>query len=132
MAVIKPGGFQRNAVDPIVALFTKKLVVKGRTTGKEESLPVNVLEHEGGTYLMAPRGETDWVRNLRAAGEGEIRRRNHVLFRFTAEELPVDLRPPIIAAYRDKWDSQVKKFFEQLPDPADHPVFRLTKIASGS
>ncbi len=129
MAVIKPGGFQRNAVDPIVALFTKKLAVRGRTTGEIETLPLNVLEHEGGTYLLAPRGETDWVKNLRAAGEGEIRRRNQVLFRFSAEEIPVEERPPIIAAYLAKWGKQVKKFFEQLPDPADHPVFRLTKTS---
>jgi deazaflavin-dependent oxidoreductase (nitroreductase family) len=126
MAVVKPGALQRNMVDPIVGLFLTKLAVVGRTSGRVETLPVNVLEHEGARYLLAARGETDWVKNLRAAGEGEIRRRGKVLYRFTAEEVPVDQRPPLIAAYRSKWDSQVKRFFERLPDPADHPVFRIT------
>jgi predicted secreted protein len=88
-------------------------------------VPVNVLELGGARYLVAIRGETEWVRNLRAAGRGELRWRDRV-DQFTAKEVPVDERAPIIAAYRENWEREVKKLFEQLPDPADHPVFRLS------
>ncbi len=73
---------------------------------------------------MSARGETDWVRNLRAAGGGQLRRRGKTED-VRAEEVAVEDRPPIIAAYREKWDSQVKRYFEQLPDAADHPTFRI-------
>ena len=83
-----------------------------------------MLEFDGSRYLVAARGITEWVRNLRAAGEGEIRRRRSTEH-FRATEVPVGEAPPIIAAYRERWDNEVKKFFGQLPDAPDHPVFRI-------
>jgi deazaflavin-dependent oxidoreductase (nitroreductase family) len=123
---LRPGSFTRKILNPLVARFTSKptLAVRGRTSGEWRTAPVNIVELEGGRYLMAPRGETEWVRNLRVSGEGEIRGRRGTEH-FRATEVPVSDRPRVIAAYRERWDSEVKRFFEQLPDAADHPVFRI-------
>ncbi len=121
---LRPGWFVRNVANRLVGGLgiATTLTVTGRTSGRPRSVPVNVLEHGGQRYLVAPRGETDWVKNLRAAGGGELRRRRSIE-RFSAREVPPEDRAELIAAYRSRWDSQVKRFFEQLPDPADHPTF---------
>src|SRR5436190_23475518 len=73
------------------------LSVKTRKTGSEQNIPVNVLEHDGIKYLVAVRGETQWVQNLRAAGECELRRKGNVS-KLAATELPVGDRGPIVEA----------------------------------
>jgi hypothetical protein len=90
-------------------------------------VPVNVLELEGQRYLVAPRGDTEWVRNLRATGRGELRRRTRVEA-FRATELPDSEKPRVIEAYLARWGYQVKRYFEVLPNPADHPVFRIERL----
>jgi len=127
VAYLKPDFVTQVIANPLVRLLRVKptLAVRGRKSGAWRTIPVNVLELDGERYLVAVRGETEWVRNVRAAGGGEIRRgRRTEEFRVT--ELPVAERPPIIAAYRSHWDREVKKLFEQLPDAADHPVFRIS------
>lgn len=127
MAYLKPGWVTSRVVNPALMQLGLKptLAVRGRRSGEWRTVPVNVLEVEDRRYLVAIRGETEWVRNLRAAGAGELRRRDRVE-PFRAEELPVDERPPIISAYRARWEREVGRFFAKLPDPADHPVFRLS------
>jgi deazaflavin-dependent oxidoreductase (nitroreductase family) len=112
--------------------FVSKLTVAGRSSGKERAVPVAVLDQDGARYLVAPRGDTHWARNLRAAGGGRLRQGGRD-WEFSAEEVPVAARPSLIAAYRSHFDRfpMVAKTFEQLPDPADHPVFRLTARESG-
>ena len=129
MSSLTPGWFTRKVANPLVASFglATTLAVKGRKSGEERTVPVNVLEHDGNRYLISPRGEMDWAKNLRAAGEGELRRKGSSE-RFAAVEIPVEGRPELIAAYRAKWDKQVKRYFEQLPDAADHPTFRVDPI----
>lgn len=124
---LKPGPLFTKVFNPLLMRLggATTLAVRGRTSGRWRTVPVNVLELEGQRYLVSPRGEAQWVRNLRAAGGGELRRRGTVE-PFTAVEVPVAGRPAVIAAYRARWDRQVKKLFEQLPDPADHPVFHVT------
>lgn len=100
------------------------LVVRTRRTGREQTIPVNVLDHEGARYLVSVRGEAEWVRNLRAAGRVELRHRGRSES-YRAEEVPVEARAEVVAAYRRRWDRQARQFFERLPDPADHPVFHL-------
>ena len=82
----KPGWFTRNIFNGIVALATRLglsvwgsriLQVRGRKTGQVRETPVNLLTHQGETYLVAPRGITQWVRNLRVAGEGTLRLGRH-------------------------------------------------------
>ncbi len=127
MAYLKPGRLLSRVMNPLLMRLGIKptLAVRGRKSGEWRTVPVNVLELDGDRYLVAIRGETEWVRNLRAAGEGELRWRARVE-PFRAEEVPVAQRPPIIAAYREHWEREVKKLFDQLPDPADHPVFRIS------
>jgi deazaflavin-dependent oxidoreductase (nitroreductase family) len=100
------------------------LAVRGRTTGAWRTVPVNLLKLDDAWYLVAPRGETDWVRNLRAAGTGELRRGSRAK-PFRASEVPDEQKPPVIDAYLARWGYQVKGQFQQLPNPADHPVFRI-------
>ena len=117
----------RRVMNPLLTAFNLKptLAVKGRRSGKWRTVPVNVLEHDGQRYLVAIRGETEWVRNLRAAGGGEIRRGERVE-PFRASEIPIGERAPIIDAYRSLWEREVSSQFRRLPDAADHPVFRLS------
>src|SRR5215469_6897559 len=100
----KPGWFTKHVFNRTVAVMTRLgvsvwgsrvLRVKGRTSGEWRSTPVNLLTYEGSQYLVAPRGETQWVRNLRVSGTGEL-----VLGRraqaFRAEELSDAEKPPLI------------------------------------
>jgi deazaflavin-dependent oxidoreductase (nitroreductase family) len=123
---LKPGWFIQKVMNPIMMRtgVTPTLAVRGRRSGQWRTVPVNVLEHDGARYLVAPRGNTEWVRNLRVAGTGELRRRGKA-DPFRAIEIPDDEKPPLIQAYLARWGSQVKSQFDALPDPADHPVFRL-------
>ena len=75
----RPGWFTARRLQPLVALLhplglsvlgSRVLEVRGRSSGEPRRTPVNLLEFEGERYLVAPRGETQWVRNLRASGEG--------------------------------------------------------------
>jgi deazaflavin-dependent oxidoreductase (nitroreductase family) len=104
------------------------LAVPGRRTGRLQRTPVAVLDHDGERYLVAPRGHTDWSRNLAAAGSGRLTRKGRTE-EFDAVEVPVADRPPLIAAYREKFGKfpTVAETFDQLPDPADHPTFRIVR-----
>lgn len=126
MAYLAPPWFTRRVFNPLAMRLgisgTQTLVVAGRRSGRPMRVPVIPVEHGGRRYLVSTRGESDWVRNLRAAGGGELHRRGHV-HRFAADELAVGDRPPVIAAYRAAVGRQVEVYFAKLPDPADHPVF---------
>jgi deazaflavin-dependent oxidoreductase (nitroreductase family) len=108
--------------------------VRGRTTGQRRSTPVVVLEHDGQRYLVAAYGDTEWSRNLRAAGTGRLTRRHRGVEEFTAAEVPVDQRQPLIEAYLRQFGKlpTVARTFRALPDPADHPAFRLTGSHQGT
>jgi hypothetical protein len=88
---------------------------------------VNILELAGQRYLVAPRGDTQWVRNLRATGRGELRRRGR-LEPFRATEITYDEKPCVIEAYLARWGYQVRPYFRALPTAADHPVFRIERV----
>jgi deazaflavin-dependent oxidoreductase (nitroreductase family) len=129
MAYLKPPFLLRRVVNPIAAKLgiATILAVPGRSSGAWRTTPVNVLELDGVSYLVASWGQTQWARNLRAAGGGELRRGRSPR-PFMAVEVDPTERPPIIAAYRAKFESRpgVRQQFMQLPDSADHPVFRLS------
>jgi deazaflavin-dependent oxidoreductase (nitroreductase family) len=113
---------------------SRVLAVRGRRSGEWRTVPVNLLPHDGRRYLVAPRGQAQWVRNLRAAGGGELRlgRRAEA---FTAVEVDDAAKPPILRAYLRRWGWEVGRFFDgvtadatdaQLADIAPgFPVFRL-------
>src|SRR6266576_4691118 len=79
---LEPGWFTRHVFNRLVVVLTRlglsvrgsrELRVRGRPSGEWRKNPVNLLHHEGARYLVAPRGRTQWVRNLHAAGTGELR-----------------------------------------------------------
>lgn len=100
------------------------LAVRGRQSGEWRTVAVNVLELEGQRYLAAPRGDTQWVRSLRATGRGELRWRSRVEA-FRASEISDNEKPRVIETYLARWGYQVKRYFEMLPNPADHLLFRI-------
>jgi deazaflavin-dependent oxidoreductase (nitroreductase family) len=128
MAYLKPGAITRKVFNPLAMKLgfwnVETLVVPRRKSGEPQSVPVIPVEHEGARYVVSTRGESDWVKNLRAAGAGELRRKGEAQ-KVHVVELPVEERPPVIAVYRAKVGREVQQYFEKLPDPADHPVFRL-------
>ena len=140
----RPGWFTTNVFNRVVAGLTRLgvsvygsrvLEVRGRTSGQWRQTPVNLLSYEGSEYLVAPRGHTQWVKNLRASGEGRLRVGRRVKA-FSAVELSDDEKAPLLRAYLRKWKFEVGVFFggvgpksseEELRQIApDHPVFRLT------
>jgi deazaflavin-dependent oxidoreductase (nitroreductase family) len=111
------------------------LEVRGRTSGEWRRTPVNLLTYERERYLVAPRGHTQWVRNLRASGEGRLRLGRRVE-PFSASEVVEDsVKAPILRAYLARWKAEVGVFFEGVgPDASEqelrgiaprHPVFRI-------
>ena len=108
---------------------SRVLAVKGRKTGEWRTTPVNPLSlADGERYLVAPRGNTQWVRNLRAIGTGELRvgRRTEP---FTATEVADDDKPAILRAYLRKWKFEVGVFFDGVDAKA--PEEKLREIAPG-
>jgi deazaflavin-dependent oxidoreductase (nitroreductase family) len=140
----RPGWFTAHVFNPLVGALgglglslrgSRVLEVKGRVSGQPRRTPVNPLSFEGQRYLVAPRGETQWVRNLRATGEGRLLlgRRSES---FTAVEVPDEQKVPILRAYLKAWKMEVGVFFDGVgPDSPEeqlraaaskHPVFRLS------
>ncbi|MGH3432177.1 MAG: nitroreductase/quinone reductase family protein [Thermocrispum sp.] len=107
---------------------SRELAVRGRTSGTTRRVPVNVLTFEGERYLVAPRGQTQWVKNLRVAGTGELRvgRRTETV---TATELADADKPPVIREYLRRWAWEVKAFLDNVDK--DSPENRLLEVAPG-
>ena len=113
---------------------SRVLAVRGRSSGKWRTVPVNLLTVEAERYLVAPRGLTQWVRNLRAAGGGELRVGRRVE-PFTAIEVADDDKPVILKEYLRRWKFEAGVFFDGLDASASaetlrgiapgYPVFRL-------
>ena len=103
------------------------LEVPGRRSGKDLRVTLALWEVGGKLYLMSQYGGTDWVRNLRAAGGGTLRHKGRSQT-FTAIEVEGDERDRVIAAFRSKADKFLNRDFDRLPNPADHPTFRVEPI----
>ena len=128
MAYLKPGAVTRKVFNPLAMKLgfwnVETLTVPRRKSGEPQSVPVIPVDYDGARYIVSTRGESDWVKNLRAAGGGELKRKGQAE-KVQVVELPVEERPPVISAYRAKVGKEVQQYFEKLPDPADHPVFRV-------
>jgi deazaflavin-dependent oxidoreductase (nitroreductase family) len=139
----RPGWFTTNVFNRFVAVCTRLgisvvgsrvLEVRGRSSGELRRTPVNLLTFEQQRYLVAPRGNTQWVRNLRASGEGRllVGPRSES---FTATELSDDEKTPVLRAYLKRWKFEVGVFFDGVGPSSDdqelrriaprHPVFRI-------
>lgn len=140
---VVPGWFTRKVFNPAVAIATRAglsvwgsrvLEVKGRTSGEWRATPVNLLTVDGTRYLVAPRGVTQWVRNLRVSGEGRLRLGRQVEL-FTADEIADDAKVEILRAYLRRWKAEVGVFFNGVSAAStddeisaiapNHPVFRV-------
>ena len=143
---VEPGWFTRNIFNRGVRRLTRlgisvagsrELRVRGRKSGEWRSTPVNLLTVDGARYLVAPRGTTQWVRNLRAAGDGELKvgRRTEP---FQAAELADGDKPAVLQEYLRRWAWEVGAFFEGVDKNAsaddlariapDFPVFRVQPV----
>jgi len=139
----RPGWFTQHVFNPTVALLTRagisvwgsrELRVRGRTSGEWRTTPVNLLTIETTNYLVAPRGETQWVKNLRVAGTGELRL-GRGAEDFRGRELTDEEKVPVLRAYLRRWKAEVGIFFEGTgPDSSDeqlraiapkHPAFEV-------
>jgi hypothetical protein len=112
------------------------LEVHGRKSGRTISLPVDVLEFQGRRYLVCARGNSNWVRNARAAGEIVLVRAMR-RYRYAVREIAAEARPPLLKAYLDRFAKQVQRFFpvpqgsavEAFTDLAPrYPVFELQRL----
>jgi len=103
---------------------SRQLRVVGRSSGQVRTTVVNLLEVEGHRYLIAPRGHTQWVRNLRAAGEGELRVGRRVE-PFSAFELPDDEhKVVVIRAYLERWAWEVGRLLDGIDASSPEEVLR--------
>ncbi|WP_181775191.1 nitroreductase family deazaflavin-dependent oxidoreductase [Amycolatopsis pittospori] len=112
----------------VSVMGSRVLSVRGRKSGELRSVPVNLLKLNGERYLVAPRGVTQWVRNLRAAGEGQLSvgRRTET---FTYTELADAEKPEILRAYLKRWKFEVGVFFDGVDAKASDE--KLLEIAPG-
>ena len=97
---------RRNAVDP-------------------QRVPVVPLEFDGSSFVVSVRGESDWVKNVRAAGIVRVGQKGN-FETYAATEVPVDERSGIVKAYRKKAGREVNGYWKRLPKDSDHPTFKLT------
>jgi deazaflavin-dependent oxidoreductase (nitroreductase family) len=146
----EPGWFTNNVFNPLVRFLTRRgisiwgsrvLEVRGRTSGEPRRTPVNLLTFEDRQYLVAPRGETQWVRNARAAGGRVATIVGNRREEWVARELPDADKVPVLRAYLRRWKAEVGVFFEGTSaDSSDedlaaiaarHPVFVLERSEPG-
>jgi deazaflavin-dependent oxidoreductase (nitroreductase family) len=146
---IKPGWFTRNVFNRGVRWLTRRgvsvlgsreLRVVGRTSGAVRTTVVNLLDVDGERYLVSPRGTTQWVRNLRVAGSGQLRVGRRVED-VRADELPDDAKAAILRAYVTRWRWEVGQFFEGIgKNPTEQdlaaiapgfPVFAIAPVSAG-
>jgi deazaflavin-dependent oxidoreductase (nitroreductase family) len=145
----KPGAVTRRALNPFLVLAmrmgisvwgSRVLEVRGRTTGEPRRTPVNLLTYEGREYLVSPRGDSQWARNVRADNGRLVLELGHRRDERTARELPDDEKPPLLRAYLRRWKMEVGVFFEGVSAGSSdeellriapkHPVFILSEKQS--
>jgi deazaflavin-dependent oxidoreductase (nitroreductase family) len=127
---LNPGFVMKSVIGPLMTRAGRfpVLTVEGRTSGKPRSVPIGApLQLDGHRYLVSARGQTHWILNLRAAGCGTLRQRG-ISESFRAVEVDGAERDRVIAAYRAALGKSVEPAFAKLPDPSDHPTFRLEDI----
>jgi deazaflavin-dependent oxidoreductase (nitroreductase family) len=140
---VRPDWFTEHVFNPTVAFLTRAgvsvygsrvLAVRGRKSGEWRTTPVNLLEFKGRRYLVAPRGVTEWVRNIRVSRGGELRLGSRTE-PIQVQELSDEEKPEVLRYYLKRWAWEVGAFFEGVhadaPDAEikriapDHPVFRI-------
>ena len=143
---IRPDWFGQHIFNPFVQFLSRLgvsvygshvLAVRGRKSGEWRTVAVNPLEYAGTRYLVSPRGVTEWVRNIRVSGGGELRlgsRRESI----RVAELSDSDKPPLLRHYLKRWKFEVGAFFDGVgPDSTDaeilaiagkHPAFEVLPV----
>lgn len=131
----RPGWLTKHVFNPMVAGLirvgvnvwgSRVLEVRGRKSGRPQRVPVNLLTHEGRSYLVSARGEGQWVRNVRAAGGEIVLCRGRHRDPYGAVELPDESKPPVLRAYLRRWKAEVGAFFEGVDaNSSDDEVRRI-------
>ncbi|MYZ39142.1 MULTISPECIES: nitroreductase/quinone reductase family protein [unclassified Streptomyces] len=115
-------------------LGTAEMSVRGRKSGQMQRIPVNPHTYGGNQYLISARGHSQWVRNMRVAGGGELRVGRRIRT-FTATEIPDSEKLAVLRTYLERWGWEVNQFFqgvtakssdaEIIAAAPDHPVFLI-------
>jgi deazaflavin-dependent oxidoreductase (nitroreductase family) len=127
---VRPRWMQRHLVNRLIVALGPSTIVRlsvaGRHTGRTQIVPVVVLHHHGARYLVSVHGDSDWTRNLRAAGTATLTSRKDTEA-ITVEEVPVARRAALLDAYVAKFGKSpgVMPALRALPDPSDHPIFQI-------
>ena len=124
---IRPGFLITRVANPIVSRIASfpALIVRGRRSGRSLTVPMGEpLDVGGRRYLVSGRGETHWVRNLRAASRAEFRL-HHRTSAFRPTEVFGIEHDLVIDAYRRKLGHRVDPYFDEIPERGGHPVFRM-------
>lgn len=117
------------------AAYRHVLIVRGRKSGQDRSVPVDVMTLDGTRYLVAPYGVVGWVHNVRAAGQVRLAR-GGTTATFRATEVHGLAALPAIRQYirsvpvtRQYWEVGPDATDEEVLAIADrHPVFRLEPV----
>jgi hypothetical protein len=129
MANLKPPWFTAKIFNTVAMACgvagAETLTVTRRSGVHHQQIPVITVDVGGTKYLVSTRGESDWVRHVRANPTVTLTTQAGAVH-FLSKEIPVDQREPVLAAYRAKAGKTVEGYFKKLPDAADHPVFTLT------
>jgi deazaflavin-dependent oxidoreductase (nitroreductase family) len=142
-----PGWLTLHVANPIMIGLTKlgisvagsrALEVTGRKSGQPRRTPVNLLEYEGGRYLVAPRGQVQWVKNVRVEPKAKLLKGSKAEEITLSEITDESERVPLLRAYLEKWKWEVGAFFDGVgPDASDeelakiapdHPTFKVEKL----
>ena len=130
MAYLKPPWFTAKIFNPIAMATgladTETLTVTKRGSKEPQKIPVLTVDVDGTKYLVSTRGESQWVKNIRANPDITISNKSGTAG-YVAREIPEGDRQRILTAYQDKAGKTVEGYFRKLPQEADHPVFELTK-----
>jgi deazaflavin-dependent oxidoreductase (nitroreductase family) len=129
MAYLKPPWFTVKVFNRIAMATgisnSETLSVTKRGSGEQQDIPVVTVDVDGTRYLVSTRGESQWVKNVRANPTVTVTNKAGAVT-YDAREMPAPQRPPILTAYQNKAGRAVDGYFRKLPDPSDHPVFALT------
>jgi deazaflavin-dependent oxidoreductase (nitroreductase family) len=129
MAYLKPPWFTVKVFNRIAMATgisnSETLTVTKRGSNEPQQIPVVTVNLDGTRYLVSTRGESQWVKNVRANPTVTLSNKSGAVS-YVAREIPAPQRQPILTAYQKKAGRAVDGYFRKLPDPADHPVFALT------
>ena len=129
-AYIKPSWFFVKIFNRVTlatgAVKSQPLTVIKRGSKLPQTIPMTPVDVDGVKYLVSVRGETEWVKNVRANPHVKLPKSDPT--DYVATEMPIEARKPILQAYEATASKATARLFRQLPEDADHPVFALTPL----